>query len=985
MKKHFRKLALATVFAMAVSFIAPAARVVEAATTKTFTYAEQVTGDAVTTLVMDKGEKVDLKFMGISNWRTYTYKWASSNTKVATVDSAGVITAVGTGVATIKLSVSGGDGTQYTSAGVQVYVDLNQEVTIGTSSQNEIKSYTMSLNDSTTFKVGGLKDNVGKRYTATWTSTDTSVAKIDENGKITPVAPGLTVIQLSVKKVFNNKTMTAAPIALLVTEADGSVAATATPTPTKKPNATATPTPTQKPNATATPTPTVTPVPSDEYVSYTATLEADNCLLLKFSKAVNYDISDVALYESIDAGNQTVEIKRDILSVTSANGGTELRIVPSSAFSNGDKYVVKAGSADTGKTVNVVLGAPNRLEVTYECLGTSGKAYAYDEELAIDVPVTLSYRLYYGNVDVTETYKNNGYITYTNKTTKYDDYVDVSGDVINFYKSGVTISLSAEYVYYTDAGAEKTVTKTFSIASQKLPTYAIKTVPKWTIIDTTKNDKIDWDNPVHEVISYNENAKLVVMVADTYGNYYVTDERGVDTENNIYYVDDYDSLFAKFGYSIELAAADDNYVSLLEDGTMFPYQSTSKTSILVNLVDNGYNSGKYSSKTISVCQMKILAESKLSTIVAESAKVTLASQAISGYESRFCETDVEILLKDQYGSEWKGDYALELSSTNKNINSALNSSNAPATLNGTTLHISAANIMEAIGTNGTTAVFVVTETTTNKTARITVALQKPATANGSIKVSGWKLAVDKTSVKLGEIDTATLTQSVKVEALKTSSNSISVGLYDNLHILTSSDYKFTNANCSVDEVYVLVLGPDNKPVEIAADANSVGVYADTTDGCVRINVTAPEKSGSLVLESLPAGKYTVKVTRITATSGSTPTKVMLSTSFTVEDSTKTVAYRSMKSAQTSLTVSGDKDLDGVKEIIANLFTFSLDGKEWTDFTADKIIDVDFTVNGNYVRIKDIDFSVPVDGINGVTMTYTKNVVINKTIKTGVKN
>lgn len=972
MKKHFRKLALAAVFAMAVSMIAPAARVAEAATTKTFTYAEQVTGDAVTTLVMDKGEKVDLKFIGVSNWRTYTYKWASSNTKVATVDSAGIITAVGTGVATITLKISGGDGTQYKSTGVTVYVDLNQEVTIGTSSQDEIKSYTMSVNDSATLKVGGLKDNVGKRYTATWTSTDTSVAKIDENGKITPVAPGLTVIQLSVKKGFNNKTMTAAPIALLVTEADGTVAATATPAPT------------QKPNATATPTPTVTPVPSDEYVSYTATLEADNCLLLKFSKAVDYDISDVALYESINAGGQTVEIKHDILSISLSNGGTELRIVPSTAFSNGDKYVVKAGSADPGKTVNVVLGAPNRLEVTYECLGTSGKAYAYDEELAIDVPVTLSYRLYYGNIDVTESYKNNGYITYTNKTTKYDDYVDVSGDVINFYKSNIAINLSAEYTYFTDAGAEKTVTKSFTITSQKLPTYAIKTVPKWTIIDTTKNDKIDWNNTVHEVICYNENAKLVVMVADTYGNYYVTDERGVDTENNIYYVDDYDSLFAKFGYSIELAAADDNYVSILEDGVMFPYQSTSKTSILVNLVDSGNNSGKYSNKTISVCQMKILAESKLSTIAAESAKVTLASQAIPGYESRFCETDVEILLKDQYGNEWKGDSNLELSSTNKNINSALNSSKAPATLNGTTLHISAENIKDAIGTNGTTAVFVVTETTTNKTARITVTLQKPTTANGSIKVSNWKLAIDKASVKLGEIDTSTFTQSVKVEALKTS-NSVNVGLYNDLTILTSSDYKFTNANCSVDQVYVLVLGPDGKPVAQAADANSIGVYADTVNGCVQINITAPKNSGNPTLESLSAGKYTVKVTRITSTSGSTPTKAMLTTGFTVEDSTKTVAYRSMKSTQTSLTVSGDKDLAGVKEIVASLFTFSLDGKEWTDFTADCVADVDFYVLRSGIVIKSVDLSVPIEVINGVTMTYTKNVVLNKTIKTGVSN
>ena len=131
MKKQFKKLALAVVFALTVSFIAPAARVVDAATTKTFTYSEQKTSDPVTTLVMDKGEKVDLKFDGVSNWKTYKYKWASSNTKVAVVDSTGMITAIGQGVATIKLTISGGDGTQYKSTGVTVHVGLEQSVSIG--------------------------------------------------------------------------------------------------------------------------------------------------------------------------------------------------------------------------------------------------------------------------------------------------------------------------------------------------------------------------------------------------------------------------------------------------------------------------------------------------------------------------------------------------------------------------------------------------------------------------------------------------------------------------------------------------------------------------------------------------------------------------------------------------------------------------------------------------------------------------------------
>ena len=291
MKKNLKKLSLAVIFAMAVSLITPAAQVAEAATTKTFTYAEQKTGDTVTTLVMNKGEKVDLKFNGVSNWKTYKYKWVSSNTKVAVVDSAGMITALSEGVATIKLTVSGGDGTKYTSTGVTVYVDsIEQEVTIGTSSKDEIKSYTMEMNQKIALKANGIRDNVGGRYEFNWSSTDTSVATINEKGIITPVAPGLSVIQLTVKKVFSGEEFEATPIALLVKGEGEAPAATATPAPTKKPDATATPAPTKKPDATATPiptatpTPTVTPVPSDKYVGYSVTLKSDKELLLTFDQ-----------------------------------------------------------------------------------------------------------------------------------------------------------------------------------------------------------------------------------------------------------------------------------------------------------------------------------------------------------------------------------------------------------------------------------------------------------------------------------------------------------------------------------------------------------------------------------------------------------------------------------------------------------------------------------------------------------------------------
>ncbi len=987
MKKQFRKLSLALVFAMAVSLIAPAVRVADAAEKKTFTYAEQITGDTVTTLVMDKGEKVDLKFIGVSNWKTYKYKWVSSNTKVAVVDTAGVVTAIGTGVATIKLTISGGDGTQYTSTGVTVYVGLDQSVTIGTSSEDEIKSYVIEMGKTATLKANGLKDNVGDRYSFDWSSTDTGVATISDEGVITPKAPGLTVIQLTVKKIFSGVTMKAAPIALLVTEEGSYVpVATATPAPTKKPGATATPT--LKPTATPTPkvttAPTATPAPSDQYVAYTATLEADNCLVLKFASPVTYNHSDISLYQMITAGSSTVEVKWEIASVTLNNSGTEVRIVPLHPFEDGEQYVVKAGSADPGKTVKVKFGVPTRLDVSYECLGTPNVAYAYDEEIAIDVPVVLDYRLYYGNIDVTETYKNKGYVTYDFSSSSYEENVSLSGDELNFFAPNVSVVLSAVYTYYDDYGNEKEVKDVVPIRSTRLPNYSIQNrVVNWTIIDTTKSDKIDWNKPVHQVISGTENAKLVAMVADSYGNFYVTDERGVDVANNIYSVYDYECLFAKFGYGIEFSAANEDQMIMNTDGTIYPYQAVNSAVVLVTLTDSGYNGGNYTTRTVGVCQMKILAESKLSTISAEETRVNLASQAIPGFEDRFCEAKVEILLKDQYGNDWTGEYDLELSSKIKAVNDALYGTSSPAYLEGTTLVINAENIKSVTTTKSVG--FVVTETNTNRKVTITATLQSPAMANGEIKVTGWDLEADTETIKLGELKKGELTQSVVIEAFKTSSNGIRVGLYDDLYVIDTTNYKFTSS-CKEGEVYVLVLGPDGKPVDETAGANSLGVYIDKANNCIKINVSAPANGGALALDSLAAGKYTVKATRIVEERSTTPRTTTLTASFTVEDNTKNITYRTVRNSKTSLDVAGDNDLRGMSEIIEELFIFDIDGKEWTEMTAEMITDVDYIINGSYVIVKSVEFAVPVEGSNSYTMTYKKTVSgINKSIRIGAND
>lgn len=986
MKKQLRKLALAVVFAMAVSIIAPAAQSAYAATE--FTYAEQNTGDKVTTLVMSKGEKVDLKFKGVSDWKSHKLKWVSSDPKVAVVDSAGVITAIGKGVARIQLTV--GDGTKYTSKAVVVYVDsLEQDVTIGTASKAEIKSCTVEMGKTLVLKANGIIDNVGDRYTCDWSCTDTSVAKISDAGVITPVAPGLAVIELTVTKDSSGEKMEATPVALLVTGAGSSTpVVTTTPVPTQKPGATATPTPipTATPTPTQVPGVTVTPAPEEEYVPYSVVLEADNCLLLRFTSPVSYDRDDVTLYQLINAGSTVVETKWEILSMELSSDGKELRITPILPFNNGERYIVKAGSADPGRSVNISIGAPNRLEVSYECMGKENMAYAYDEEIAVDVPVNLSYRLYYGNIDVTESYKNKGYISYELATTRYEEYINIIDDTLSFYLPNITARISAVYTYYEDNGEAKEVKDAITVTSKKLPTYSITNrVVKWTIIDTTKTDKIDWDTPVQKVVSGTQNAKLVVMVADSYGNYYVTDERGVDKANKIYSIYDYERLFAQFGYGIEFRASDIDQIIINDDGSMYPFKAINPAVAIVTLTDSGYNGGNYTSRDIGVCSVNVLAESKLSSVTVEENRVTLAAQAMPGYEDRFCTKDVEIILKDQYGNKWTGDagtYNLELSSKYSDVDKALESYYAPATLTGTTLHINAANLKLA-GVSRTSFSLTVTETYTKRSVTINVTLQSPSVSSGVINVTGWAVEVDQDTVNLGEMSKDAVTQAVTVEALQTSSNGVKVGLYSDLYVLDSTNYQFTTKNCEVGDVYVLVLGPDGQPVKEAINSSSLGVYVDESNHCVRINVAAPANDGTLSLECMEAGKYTVRVTRITSMGSTAPRTTTLPKTFTVKDNTKSVTYRTVRSAQTSLTVSSDNDLAGISAIIESLFVFEMDGKEWTDMKADMITAVDYITNGEYVIVKSVEFAVPVDSNSSYTMTYRKKVEnINKSIRIG---
>lgn len=965
MKKQLRKIALAVIFSMVAAVFAPAGQVAYAAT-KTFTYAEQNSGDKVTTLFMDKGEKVDLKFNGVSNWKTYKYKWSSNNPKVAVVDSGGVITAIGNGIATIQLTISGGDGTQYKSSGVIVYVGQKQSVAIKTATGEEC---IVEEGKSVTLKAEGIKDNVGDRYTFNWSSTVPSVATISDNGVLKAVNPGLTVIQLSVTKKHSGEVMQATPIAVLVT---ASGATTPTPTPTKAPTAA----PTKAPGATATPTPTPTVAPANG--KYSVTVLTDRSIALTFTDKVTYTRNDIQL--SIDYGNN-VYYPVTLEDATLDSTGKVMTLTVPYNLEN-QTYVVKVGTADTGTKFAVSIGAPNRMEITYSCMGQQGVAYACTTSLGIDVPVNLSYKLYYNNVDVTETYKNMGYAYFELVSPVNSGSVVLGGDYLYFYQASQAAQVSATFIYNT-TGEVKELRNAVTITAKTLGNYSITGVKNWTIIKDDSTTTIDWDNPVKSIVAGQNGYKVVALLADSYGNYYSTDERGVNRDKNIYSVNDQDTLFALKGYSFTFQPDNDTNFYVDPTGSIFTYAAEGNARVSVNLFDPSIT---YGMRTIGTWNFSILAAGKLSKATTDEPNVTLLTKA-NNNESRFCEKDVSIRLYDQYGNPWTGTANLTVTSNIAALNSVISSvANVSAgdEEGEWLLHVDGKSIAQYC--TYSVVNLIVKDSTTNVSTSVRVSvLTPPTTTSGTITVSSWGVGVSKSTISYGSGLASELSaQTTEVELYQKSPNGYNVGLLDgtttdengNLtRVYVQNSLTSTYSGAQVGDIYVLVTAPDGTVVP-QASAGELGV--SVAAGKVTITVTKRNADGSL--SCLPKGTYRVTATKINAISGSYIARIPQTTTFVVEDKTKDVTVIGYNNGKRTTKTLGVYTME---DIVLELFNFALGGTRWTTLTRD-MITVDYASAGSSgaYRINSIEFAIPAEGENLYQIKYKKTVPINQIIYTG---
>ena len=114
-----------------------------------------------------------------------TVTWSSSDDNVATVDENGVVTSVAVGTATITATAGGETAT----CTVKVIVPVTG-VTL------DKANLTLQSNTPVTLNATVAPDNATNK-TVTWSSSDTSVATVDNTGKVTAVANGSTTITAS--------------------------------------------------------------------------------------------------------------------------------------------------------------------------------------------------------------------------------------------------------------------------------------------------------------------------------------------------------------------------------------------------------------------------------------------------------------------------------------------------------------------------------------------------------------------------------------------------------------------------------------------------------------------------------------------------------------------------------------------------------------------------------------------------------------------
>lgn len=567
MKPILRKGAVLLASALVISSAAPATGFVYAA--KNFTYAYQ-TGGEVSKLAMEKGDSIDLRFLGVKDYKNYSLSWKSSNPQVAVVDSSGVITAIADGTAVITLEV--GDGSAYTSAGVAVTVGEIPEtnISLGTSKDNTFTQYTLELGNTVDLNFYGVVNWSSSLYSTQWASSNTNVVTVNKSGVVTPVAPGKASVTISIVNKMSGNALSVIPVEFTVPAAEVSQEFVARQT-------------------------------SDSKVTLTFADKDITASDLEKGLSFYYYVGDIKIAYPI----KVESVKNGVATLSSYV-----------TFTDGTKYGFTYGEESAEFTATI--GEVASIRYSWSCDGDEYKAYAGTD-------TTISYQLLnsYG-VDITTTAMGQSgasvMFNLVRDSENGDFWIsDSTAGKLFFNAENAIAQVEIEYVtgkydpetYEPIAGPKAIAT----IISSKAPAYGID-VAAGGVATVVKNSaaagaSIDWSK-----------ASTVIALGDDEKNAFRLVAKLTDTKGDSVYTDTMDAEKGSFSF----ATTNNSILYIAEDGSLMT-NSTGTVNVLVYFTPAGSNS----STVVAVLPVTVRPARAISSMVLDKNSDVISTESGNGF------------------------------------------------------------------------------------------------------------------------------------------------------------------------------------------------------------------------------------------------------------------------------------------------------------------------------------------------------------------
>lgn len=595
MKPSLRRGAFLLASTMVISAAAPAATTAFAA--QNFTYAYQ-TGGAVDQLTMRTGDSVDLRFIGVKDYKNYSLSWSSSNPSVAVVDKNGIVTARENGTTIITLNV--GDGSVYTSQGVIVTVgELPvMNVVLGTSKDNTFDSYVFAENEANIdLNFYGVTNWSSSLYSTNWISSDTSVATVDNKGVVTPIAPGQSIVTIVITNRITGDILSVTPVEITVPAA----------------------------------------VEISKEVIFSPKQISDSLVSLDFGdrEITTTDLErDLSFYYYVGHIKISYPIK-----VTSLENGVAT-LTSYVTFTDGTTYGFTYGEETAEFTATI--GEVASIEASWSCDGDEFKAYT-------DTDTTITYKLLNAQgVDITETAmaRSGAGVSFSLvKESEEGEYwiSDSNEGKIFFNTEKAVAQVIIEYTtgefdpetYEAIAGPKTYAT----IISSKAPAYGINMAAGGTATivknSAATGESIDWSK-----------ASSVIALGDDLKNTYQLVAKLTDTKGETVYTDSMDASKGFFSFS----TTNNSILYVDSDGTLMT-NNTGTVNVLIYFTP----ADGTTSSVVAVLPVTVRAARTVTSMVIDKTSDVISTESGKGFN----EATFTVTLKDQLGDPIEGEIIVE--------------------------------------------------------------------------------------------------------------------------------------------------------------------------------------------------------------------------------------------------------------------------------------------------------------------------------------